>query len=190
MFSNKAKKQFTIQFAADPEYPETTDISINKFCRKYNVLDEDTIITEVGELVDQELDIEFLVEYYFFNHDAHGTRRHYVTKVDGSWEDEYYRFIDESASTINEAKQDTINFRDFFLGNGHSEEEANGWVKRFDSIKSTLKSPENDYYYWIKKRNIKDLISLILDTERVLTVKRTKKAEVESGAELVHESEH
>lgn len=91
---------------------------------------------------------------------------------------------------LTEAKQDTINFKNYFIKNGRSEEEADRWVKRFDGIKSTLKAPENDYYYWIKIDKLQDLFELILDTERYLEVKRTKKAEVEQGAELVYESEH
>lgn len=96
----------------------------------------------------------------------------------------------EELSTINEAKQDTLNFTNYFLNNGYSEEEATGWTKRFDNIKKILKAPENDYYYWIKKKTTRDLIDKISDIERYVEVKRNKKAEVENGAELIHESEH
>lgn len=97
----------------------------------------------------------------------------------------------EELSTLNEAKQDTINFRNFFMSSLNiSEEEANEWVKSFDSVKKVLKAPENDYYYWIKRNKVSELLDLINDTERYLEVKRTKKAEVENGAKLVYESEH
>lgn len=96
----------------------------------------------------------------------------------------------EELSQLNEAKQDTVNFKNWLRSKGNSETEADNYTKRFDVIKSLLKSPENDYYYWIKNKDPKELIDVINDTERVAEVKRTRKREIAEGAELVYESEH
>lgn len=103
-----------------------------------------------------------------------------------------YEFIKlyEELSQLNEAKQDTINFKHWLISKGASESEADGYTKRFDAIKSRLKSPENDYYYWIKKMKLQDLYDVINDTERVAEVKRNRRQEIADGAELVYESEH
>lgn len=96
----------------------------------------------------------------------------------------------EELSQLNEAKQDTINFKNWLQSKGNSEAEADNYTKRFDGIKSLLKSPENDYYYWIKNKNPKELLDIINDTERVAEVKRTRKQEIAEGAKLVNETEH
>lgn len=96
----------------------------------------------------------------------------------------------EELSQLNEAKQDTINFKNWLRSKGNSEAEADNYTKRFDVIKSLLKSPENDYYYWIKNKDPKELFDIINDTERVAEVKRTRKQEIAEGAELVNETEH
>ena len=98
--------------------------------------------------------------------------------------------IYEELSHLNEAKQDTLNFKNWLISDGKSETEATNYTKRFDGIKSLLKSPENDYYYWIKNKDSEELIDIINDTERVAEVKRTRKQEIAEGAELVYESEH
>lgn len=96
----------------------------------------------------------------------------------------------EELSQLNEAKQDTLNFKNWLRAKGASESEADNYTKRFDSIKSMLKSPENDYYYWIKKMEPQDLFNVINNTERVAKVKRTRKQEIAEGAKLVNETEH
>ncbi len=103
-----------------------------------------------------------------------------------------YEFIKlyEELSSLNEAKQDTLNFKNWLISNGASESEADGYTKRFDAIKSRLKSPENDYYYWIKQMKPNDVYDVINDTERVVQIKKYRRQEIADGAELVHESEH
>lgn len=96
----------------------------------------------------------------------------------------------EELNQLNESKQDTLNFKHWLLKKGTADSAADEWVKRFDGIKKYLKAPENDYYFWIKKADIKDFYEVVTDTERYLEVKRNRKAEVEDGAELVCESEH
>ena len=96
----------------------------------------------------------------------------------------------EELSQLTEAKQDTINFKNWLRSKGNSESAADNYTKRFDVIKSLLKSPENDYYYWIKNKDPKELFDIINDTERVAEVKRTRKQEIAEGAKLVNETEH
>lgn len=96
----------------------------------------------------------------------------------------------EELTVLNEAKQDTLNFKNWLIGTGYDEEVADTWVRRFDKIKQFLKGPENDYYYWIKKNSLIDFTNAVADTERVTELKRTKKAEISEGAKLVNETEH
>ena len=96
----------------------------------------------------------------------------------------------EELLTLNEAKQDTLNFKNWLISTGYDEESADKWTQRFDKIKQFLKGPENDYYYWIKKNSQLDFTSTIADAERVNELKRTKKAEISEGAKLVNETEH
>lgn len=98
--------------------------------------------------------------------------------------------IYEELNTLTEAKQDTLNFKHWLIDKGASEFEADNYTKRFDAIKSMLKAPENDYYYWIKRMRPQDLYDIINDTERVAEVKRTRKQEIAEGAKLVNETEH
>lgn len=102
---------------------------------------------------------------------------------------ESLNFLNESIN-LQEAKQDTLNFKNWLIDKGASEFEADEYTKRFDKIKQFLKAPETDYYYWIKNKKPQDLYDVVNDTERVIEVKRTKKAEIADGAELVNETEH
>ena len=91
----------------------------------------------------------------------------------------------EELNILNEAKQDTLNFKNWLISKGASENEADNYTKRFDKIKQFLKTPENDYYYWIKNMKPQDLYDVVNDTERVAEVKRTRKQEIAEGAKLV-----
>lgn len=97
----------------------------------------------------------------------------------------------EELNILNEAKQDKINFMNFFIHKaGYPEEQAKDWVVRFDKLKSQLKSPENDYYYWIKRGNPFEIRNLIRDMEHNLETKQLDKQVVAEGSELVKETEH
>ena len=47
----------------------------------------------------------------------------------------------EKLSVLNEAKQDRINFINFFKSNGYNDHNTQEIVDRFDKIRSILKAP-------------------------------------------------
>ena len=98
----------------------------------------------------------------------------------------YYRMLNESfEKALNEAKQDEVNFANVF---------GTEMKDRFKAQKQRMKSPENDFYYWIKlskddlEGTIEKLDSYIADLENRKT--RSQKSKLASeGAEIVFEDD-
>lgn len=61
---------------------------------------------------------------------------------------------------------------------------------KFLRLKSKLKSPENDLYYWIKKKTPEELRAFLATIEGTKSKTQVKKDFAEQGAELVCDSEH
>lgn len=89
--------------------------------------------------------------------------------------------IYEELSELNEAKADTQKLIDFA-----GPELAN----RFLAIRNRLKAPENDLYYWIKKKTPADLEQAILNIENTKSNTKVKKELADQGAALVCETKH
>lgn len=85
----------------------------------------------------------------------------------------------EELNMLYEAKADTQKLIDFA---------GQELADRFLKLKHTLKSPENDLYYWIKNKSVEDLASRLDDIEASNRDKADKSKAVESGAELVGEN--
>jgi hypothetical protein len=85
----------------------------------------------------------------------------------------------EELSELNEAKADTEKLINFA-----GEELAN----KFLDLKSKLKAPENDLYYWIKKTP-EELEAFLTKVEETKSNTQVKK-EADQGAKLVCSSEH
>lgn len=102
----------------------------------------------------------------------------------------------ESLSVLNEdmlaeSKQDTINFKNWLTAAGFSSEAIiDEWIQRFDNLRKSLKSPENDYYYWIKNKSVEDLLDFIIDTECERTRKKNSREAIKSGAKLIKSTAH
>ena len=86
----------------------------------------------------------------------------------------------EELSELNESKVDMQKLIDFA-----GEEIAN----KFFAIKSRLKTPENDLYYWIKNKSPEELVAKISEVEETKSNTKLRK-EMVDGAKLVCESEH
>lgn len=63
-------------------------------------------------------------------------------------------------------------------------------ARRFLKLRHLLKSPENDLYYWIKKKSVEDLQKRVIDLETTPSKTKQKQQEKETGAELLLETEH
>lgn len=97
--------------------------------------------------------------------------------------------IYEKLAILNEAKQDTLNFKNFFMKNGYSDSDSDDIVSRFNKIKLKLKGPERDYYYWMK-RNPQEVFNKILSTEQAAEATKATKEKIADGAELVKETKY
>lgn len=106
-------------------------------------------------------------------------------------------FIDKSqVETLKESKQDTENFRSWvdksfrkdYPNKDEStyEEETNSLVNKFETMRKSLKSPQNDYYYWIKQNNLKELRNFLDDTEVTLQTKKEEEDKAKQGAKLLY----
>lgn len=89
--------------------------------------------------------------------------------------------IYEELSELNEAKADTQRLVDFA-----GEELAN----RFLALRSKIKAPENDLYYWIKKKTPEELATFLDTIEQTKSATQAKKDIADQGAKLVCSSEH
>lgn len=82
---------------------------------------------------------------------------------------------------ISESRADTQRLVDFA---GHD------LASRFFAIKHKLKAPENDLYYWIKNKSVKELERAISNQENTKSNTQAKKETTGQGAELVCETDH
>ena len=87
----------------------------------------------------------------------------------------------EELSELNEAKED-IQRLVAFAGQELAD--------RFLAVKSKLKAPENDLYYWIKKHSVEELESAVVAAETNVSKTQTKKDIADAGAKLVCDTEH
>ena len=87
----------------------------------------------------------------------------------------------EELSQLNEARADTLNLINFA---------GQELADRFLKVKSRLKSPENDLYYWIKNKTVADLEQTVSSIENQKSVRQTKKSIIEDGADLICDTEH
>ena len=94
-----------------------------------------------------------------------------------------YEFLNlyEELSTLNEAKADAQRLVDFA---------GQELADKFLALKSKLKSPENDLYYWIKNKTPADLDTFVSSIESTPSKSRAKKDIADSGAKLIQETEH
>jgi hypothetical protein len=86
----------------------------------------------------------------------------------------------EMLSELNESKADTQKLIDFA-----GEDLAN----RFLTVKSRLKAPENDLYYWIKNKQPEDLEATVFELENTKSSSRIRKDAIDGGV-LVYETDH
>jgi hypothetical protein len=94
---------------------------------------------------------------------------------------EDFRQLWEELNELNEAKADTERLVAFA---------GQELADKFLSLKSKLKAPENDLYYWIKKKTPEELESFLAELESTKSKTQIKKDLADQGAELVCESEH
>lgn len=87
----------------------------------------------------------------------------------------------EELDNLNEAKADTQKLIDFA---------GQELTDRFLAIKSKLKSPENDLYYWVKNKTPKELADFLDEREIAKTNTQAKKDIAGQGAKLVCETEY
>ena len=87
----------------------------------------------------------------------------------------------EELDSLTEAKADTQKLIDFA-----GEDLAN----RFLAVKSRLKSPENDLYYWIKNKSVEELEQAVSELENTKSKNQMTKDLADQGAELICDSEH
>ena len=87
----------------------------------------------------------------------------------------------EELNELNESRADIQRLIDFA-----GEDLAN----RFLNVKSRLKVPENDLYYWIKNKTQDELEQAVVDVENSKSVSQTKKDIADAGAELIQETAH
>jgi hypothetical protein len=62
-------------------------------------------------------------------------------------------------------------------------------AKKFLAIKARLKAPENDLYYWIKNKSVKELANFITNFTATKSKTQQKKG-ASAGAELLAETSH
>ena len=98
----------------------------------------------------------------------------------------YYNFLNEKFNNmLNEAKQDEINFANVFGAE---------LKDRFKALKQRMRSPENDFYYWISKSK-EDLEGTIEELDKFLSgfenkqTRSQKRKLAEEGADVVFEDE-
>jgi hypothetical protein len=89
--------------------------------------------------------------------------------------------LHEDLSPLQEAKADTQRLIDFA-----GEDLAN----RFLNIKTKLKAPENDLYYWIKNKTVKELEQAVLTAENTKSKRQLNRDVADAGAKLVCETDH
>ena len=87
----------------------------------------------------------------------------------------------EELNDLNESKADTQKLIDFA---------GQALADKFLALKSKLKSPENDLYYWIKNKTPEELANFLDEREATKTNTQVKKEIAEQGAKLVQETEH
>ena len=113
-------------------------------------------------------------------------------EVLGKYIDKFYY----TSGVIIESKQDTENFRSWVdksfrkdypnKDENTYEEETTSLVNKFETMRKNLKSPQNDYYYWIKQNNLKELRNFLDDTEVTLQSKKEEEDKVKQGAKLLY----
>jgi hypothetical protein len=86
----------------------------------------------------------------------------------------------EELSELNEAKADTQRLIDFA---------GEDLTNRFLAIKSRLKSPENDLYYWIKNKTPEEFEQRVVEVENTKSTTSMRKDAI-AGADLVQETPH
>lgn len=86
---------------------------------------------------------------------------------------------EEDDSVLTESKQDEQNFINW-VGDGEL-------ARRFILLKNRFKSPENDFYYWIKSKTPYELKRFLNDFEKVINDKQHKKQEIEDGVKFIGE---
>lgn len=94
--------------------------------------------------------------------------------------------------SLNESKQDTINFKNWLdkivstkypeMRQDNKEAYVKNWVDAFEDVRKSAKSPENDYYYWIKKNSLDDFAKFINQH----TIKQNQKQRAKEGARQVY----
>ena len=84
-------------------------------------------------------------------------------------------------SVLTEAKADTQRLIDFA---------GNDLAQRFILVKSKLKAPENDLYYWIKNKTVDELEAAVAEAEATRSKRSIARDIADSGAELIDESKH
>ena len=87
---------------------------------------------------------------------------------------------------LNESKADTEKFRQWLLNVETNTSKAKDLFDWFEQNRKNLKSPQNDYYYWIKQSNSQDAINELTE----LTIKgkdrKAKKETEKEGANLIY----
>jgi len=102
----------------------------------------------------------------------------------------------EVVESLTEAKADVDKFKawlaDGIRGSNFSEpnadEVAKGYADFFVANKNRLKSPQNDFYYWMKKP-FGEFVSFISDLKRKDDEKSLSKSKEDEGSKLVYEDE-
>ena len=88
--------------------------------------------------------------------------------------------FEDEVGLLTEAKADTQKLIDFA---------GKELADRFIAVRARLKTPENDLYYWIKNKTVRELEQAVLTAENSKS-KTQQKKETERGAELVCETDH
>ena len=102
----------------------------------------------------------------------------------------YHAKFNDMRNLILEAKEDIEKFTKWVLDgsfvNDSNRDEVNRLVQFFLDVRKNIKSPYNDFYWWIKNSNQTKFINYIQDLEiETQNKKNTKKAE-KDGARLVY----
>lgn len=94
--------------------------------------------------------------------------------------------------SLIESKQDTLNFKNWLntivsdkypeMRQDNKEAYVKNWVDAFEDVRKSAKSPENDYYYWIKKNSLDDFAKFINQH----TIKQNQKQRAKEGARQVY----
>lgn len=82
---------------------------------------------------------------------------------------------------INESKQDEIKFHKWWLDNYDIEDYYDDFIK----LRPSLKSPYNDYYYWMK-RNPQELVDYIDNIKDKRNSKAYTNSKAKEGAQLIY----